>query len=103
MEIEKEILARMRFPFQHAPEELQFHKQAYRLQLLWRRRLQGPGGDVRVHVIDEEIRGLILRRVPTGELGRAAEEAGMIRLRYDVALKAVADIIMIEEVLRTVV
>ncbi len=26
MEIEKEILARMRFPFQHAPEELQFHK-----------------------------------------------------------------------------
>jgi len=45
----------------------------------------------------------VLRRVSTGELSRAAEESGMVRLRQDGLIKAARGITTIEEVLRTVV
>ncbi|MEJ7871433.1 MAG: ATPase, T2SS/T4P/T4SS family, partial [Rubrobacteraceae bacterium] len=89
MEIEKEILAGMHFPFQHAPEELQFHK-TVGCSFCGGTGYKGRVGMYEFMVVDEEIKDLIIRRAPTGEIGRAAEEAGMIRLRDDVFLKAAA-------------
>ncbi|MGH3146978.1 MAG: GspE/PulE family protein [Rubrobacter sp.] len=53
--------------------------------------------------MNEEIRELVLRRVSTDEIGRAAERGGMTRLREDGLAKAAQGITTIEEVLRNVV
>ncbi|MGH3144546.1 MAG: GspE/PulE family protein, partial [Rubrobacter sp.] len=64
---------------------------------------RGRIGIYEMMVVTEGIRDLVLRRVPTDEIGRAAEEAGMVRLREDGLAKAATGITTIEEVLRTVV
>lgn len=42
-------------------------------------------------VVTEEIKQLVLRRVSTGEISRAAEMNDMVRLRSNDLLKAVQD------------
>ena len=64
---------------------------------------RGRIGVYEMMVLDASLRDLLLRRVSAGELGRAAETAGMVRLREDGLLKAARGITTIEEVLRTVV
>ena len=63
---------------------------------------KGRIGIYEMMVVDEEIRELILRRVSTDEVSRAAEKTGMIRLREDGLIKAARGVTTIEEVLRTV-
>lgn len=63
----------------------------------------GRIGVYELMVLDESLRDLVLRRVPAGELGRAAEAKGMVRLREDGLLKAARGITSVEEVLRTVI
>ncbi len=64
---------------------------------------RGRVGVYELMVIDAEMRELIVDRVPTRRLDRAAEDAGMTRLRQDGLAKAARGITSVEEVLRTVV
>jgi type IV pilus assembly protein PilB len=64
---------------------------------------RGRVGVYELMVVDAGMRDLILHRVPTGELDRAAEAAGMVRLKQDGLAKAARGITSVEEVLRTVV
>ena len=64
---------------------------------------RGRIGVYEMMVLDASLRDLVLRRVPAGELGRAAEAGGMVRLREDGLLKAARGITSVEEVLRTVI
>jgi type IV pilus assembly protein PilB len=54
-------------------------------------------------VVTDHVKDLILRRASTAEISRAAEEAGMTRLRDDGLVKAARGVTTVEEVLRTVV
>ena len=54
-------------------------------------------------MVDEEVKGMILKRTSAGEIAHTAERAGMVRLRDDGLLKAARGITTVEEVLRTVV
>lgn len=63
---------------------------------------RGRVGLYELMVLDARMRALILRRGPTAELARAAEEAGMVRLKQDGLAKAARGITTVEEVLRTV-
>ncbi len=102
VEIEKEILAGMGFPFEHAREELHFHK-AVGCDKCGDSGYRGRVGLYELMVVDDNIKGMILRRQSAGEIGRAAEQAGLIRLRDDGLLKAAEGVTTIEEILRTVV
>jgi type IV pilus assembly protein PilB len=64
---------------------------------------RGRVGIYEMMVVSEDVRSLVLQRSSAGEIGRAAEETGMRRLREDGLLKAARGITTIEEVLRTVV
>ena len=64
---------------------------------------RGRIGVYEMMVLDTTLRDLVLRRVPAGELGRAAEAGGMVRLKDDGLLKAARGITTVEEVLRTVI
>jgi type IV pilus assembly protein PilB len=54
-------------------------------------------------LVTDDLKDLVLRRAPTTEISRAAEESGMTRLKDDGLFKAARGITTIEEVLRTVV
>ena len=101
VEIEREILEGMEFPFALAQnEELRFHK------AVGCRRCGGSGyrgrtGVYEIMVITEEIRKLILLRSSSGEISRLAESQGMVRLRDDGLLKAARGVTTIEEALKT--
>ena len=64
---------------------------------------RGRIGVYELMTLEPSLRDLVLRRVPAGELGRAAEEGGMARLREDGMTKAARGITTVEEILRTVV
>jgi len=100
VEIEREILEGMEFPFRLASEGLHFHK------AVGCRRCGGSGyrgrtGIYEVMVISDEIRKMILVQSSSGEIGRVAESQGMVRLRDDGLLKASRGITTIEEALKT--
>ncbi len=103
VELDKEILARIQFPFEHAPEDgLHFHK------AVGCGRCGGSGYRGRIGIyelmsVTEKIKEMILRRASAGEIQRATEEEGMVRLRSDGLLKAADGVTTVEEVLRTVV
>ncbi len=101
VELEEEILAGMRFPFELAPKDLAFHK-AVGCNRCGDTGYKGRVGIFELMVLDDAIRGMILRRTSTGEIGRVAEEAGMVRLKEDGLLKAARGMTTIEEVLRVV-
>ena len=82
VEIEREILEGMEFPFALASEGLHFHK------AVGCRRCGGSGyrgrtGIYEVMVVSDEIRKMILQRSSAGEISRVAESQGMVRLRDD--------------------
>jgi type IV pilus assembly protein PilB len=64
---------------------------------------RGRIGVYEMMILDSYLRELVLRRVAAGELGRAAETGGMVRLREDGLRKAARGMTTVEEVLRTVV
>ncbi|HET7479179.1 MAG TPA: ATPase, T2SS/T4P/T4SS family [Rubrobacteraceae bacterium] len=100
--IDKEALRQMGFPFDIGPEDLRFH------EALGCDRCGGTGyrgrlGIYEMMVVTEEIKELALRRASTGEISRAAETNGMVRLRADGLLKAAQGLTTVEEVFRTIV
>ena len=102
VEVGKDALGEMNFPFEHEPENFSFH------EAVGCDRCSGTGyrgrlGIYEMMVVTEEIRELVLRRVSTAEMSRAAETTGMIRLRSDGLLKAAQGQTTIEEVFRSVV
>jgi type IV pilus assembly protein PilB len=103
VELEKEILTKIRFPFEHAPEgDLHFHK-AVGCGRCGGSGYRGRMGIYELMSVTEKIKEMILRRASTGEIQRATEEEGMVRLRSDGLLKAANGATTVEEVLRTVV
>lgn len=102
VEIEEKILDGMQFPFEHAPDELNFHKPVG-CNFCGGTGYRGRVGIYELMVVTDKIKDMILRRTPTNEIGPVAQEEGMVRLRDDGLLKAAAGLTTIEEVLRTVV
>jgi steroid delta-isomerase-like uncharacterized protein len=99
VEIEREILEGMEFPFGLVPDGLHFHK------AVGCRRCGGSGyrgrtGIYEVMVVSDQIRKLILLRSSATEISRVAESQGMVRLRDDGLLKAAKGITTIEEALK---
>jgi type IV pilus assembly protein PilB len=100
VEIEREILEGMEFPFALATEGLHFYK------AVGCRRCGGSGyrgrtGIYELMVVSDEIRKMILLRSSAGEISRVAESQGMVRLRDDGLSKAAKGITTIEEALKT--
>ncbi|MEJ7820576.1 MAG: ATPase, T2SS/T4P/T4SS family, partial [Rubrobacteraceae bacterium] len=103
VEVDKDILHEMSFPFGHEPDEtLHFHE-AVGCDRCGDTGYRGRLGIYEMMTVTDEIRDLMIRRAPTGEISRAAERDGMVRLRTDGLLKASRGITTIQEVLRTVV
>ncbi|MBA2714687.1 MAG: Flp pilus assembly complex ATPase component TadA [Rubrobacteraceae bacterium] len=102
VEIEEEILAGIQFPFEHAPGGIfRFHK-AVGCGRCGGTGYKGRIGIYELMVVTEKMKDMILRRNSPAEIGRVAQEEGMVRLRDDGLLKAAQGITSIEEVLRTV-
>ncbi|MEJ7818765.1 MAG: ATPase, T2SS/T4P/T4SS family, partial [Rubrobacteraceae bacterium] len=64
---------------------------------------KGRVGVYELMVVGDEIKDMILRRASTGEIGRAAEQQGMVRLRDDGMLKVAQGLTTMEEIFRTIV
>jgi type IV pilus assembly protein PilB len=103
VEIEREILEALNFPFELASgDEWSFHRP------LGCDRCGGTGyrgrvGIYEMMVVTDEIKNLILRRASAPEITHVAEQEGMVRLREDGLVKAAQGITTIEEVLKSVV
>jgi type IV pilus assembly protein PilB len=104
VELEKEILAGLGFPFEHLPEgaPLDFHK-AVGCPRCGASGYRGRVGLYELLEVNDAIKEMVLRRATASEIGHLAEETGMVRLRQDGLLKAAAGTTTIEEILRTVV
>jgi len=104
VEIEREILESMEFPFEllNDGDQLQFHK-GVGCDRCGGSGYRGRVGLYELMVLDEEIRSLVLRRASTDEIAHLAERQGMIRLREDGLLKAAQGMTTVEEIFRTVV
>ncbi len=100
VELEREILEGIEFPFELAREGLRFHK-AVGCRRCGETGYKGRTGIYELMVITEEIRQMILRRSSADDISRAAERAGMVRLRDDGLLKAARGVTTVEEALRT--
>ncbi len=100
VEIEREILEGIEYPFHLTPEGLNFYK-AVGCRRCGKTGYRGRTGIYELMVITEEIRQMILRRSSADEIGRVAERGGMVRLRDDGLLKAALGVTTIEEALRT--
>src|SRR5215210_3022476 len=100
VEIEREILEGMEFPFKSVSDGLHFHK-AVGCRRCGESGYRGRTGIYEVMVVSEEIRKMILLRSSAGEIARLAESQGMVRLRDDGLLKAARGITTIEEALKT--
>jgi type IV pilus assembly protein PilB len=105
VEIERELLEVMGFPFKQLPEgeEPSFHK-TVGCDRCGGTGYKGRVGIYELMVVDERIKEMVLHRASAGEIGRVAEQEGsMVRLREDGLLKAAKGKTTLEEVLRTVV
>jgi type IV pilus assembly protein PilB len=103
VELSEETLSSLDFPFERLQDsDLQFHK-AVGCERCGSSGYRGRIGLYEVMLVTDHLKDLVLRRAPTTEISRAAEESGMTRLRDDGLLKAARGITTIEEVLRTVV
>ena len=100
-EIESGVLEELGFPFGRLSSEPRLYK-ALGCERCGGTGYRGRVGIYEMMIVTEEIRELILRRVSTTEVSRAAERAGMVRLREDGMLKAARGMTTLEEVLRTV-
>ena len=99
--VENDALEEMGFPFERLEGEPRLYK-AVGCERCGDTGYRGRVGIYEMMVVTEEIREMILRRVSTAEISRAAENAGMVRLREDGMLKAARGMTTLEEVLRTV-
>ncbi len=61
---------------------------------------RGRSGIYELFTVSEEVRSLILRKAPTGEIRRYATDHGMVTLRGDGWAKARAGLTTVAEVLR---
>jgi type IV pilus assembly protein PilB len=105
VEIERELLEAMGFPFGLLPEdeEPSFHR-TVGCDRCGGSGYKGRVGVYELMVVNDQIQEMILHRASAGEIARVAEqEGGMVRLREDGLLKVARGITTIEEVLRTVV
>ena len=105
VEIERELLEAMNFPFELLPagEEPTFHKTAG-CDRCGGTGYKGRVGIYELMVLDDQIKEMVVHRASAGEIGRIAKQEGeMVRLRDDGLLKAARGMTTIEEVLRTVV
>jgi len=100
-EVEREVLEEMEFPFDKLEGEPELYE-AVGCERCGGTGYRGRVGIYEMMVVGEEIRELILRRASVAEISRAAESAGMVRLREDGMLKAARGMTTLEEVLRTV-
>jgi type IV pilus assembly protein PilB len=100
-EVDREVLEEMEFPFGKLEAEPTLYR-AVGCERCGGTGYRGRVGIYEMMVVTEEIRDMILRRVSTSEVSRAAEEGGMVRLREDGLLKAAKGMTTLEEVLRTV-
>jgi type IV pilus assembly protein PilB len=87
VEIEREILEGMEFPFALASEGLHFHR-AVGCRRCGDSGYRGRTGIYELMVISDEIRKMILSRSSSNEISSLAESQGMVRLRDDGLLKA---------------
>jgi type IV pilus assembly protein PilB len=102
-EIEREVLEEMNFPFHLVDEEnMNFYK-ACGCDRCSGTGYRGRVGFYEMMIVTDELKDMVLRRVSTNEVARAAEDAGMVRLREDGLVKASQGLTTMEEVLRTVV
>jgi type IV pilus assembly protein PilB len=105
VEIERELLEAMKFPFELLPagEEPTFHKTAG-CDRCGGTGYKGRVGIYELMVVDDQIKEMVVHRASAGEIGRTAKQEGeMVRLRDDGLLKAARGMTTIEEVLRTVI
>jgi type IV pilus assembly protein PilB len=103
VEIEREILEGMEFPFELLDgEEPNFHK-AVGCRRCGSTGYRGRMGLYELMIVSEDIRSMLMRRASSDEVGRKAIEEGMIPLRLDGMLKAAEGATTLEEILRTVV
>jgi type IV pilus assembly protein PilB len=102
-ELGEEALAAVGFPFGRVPEGGPGFCEAVGCDRCGGTGYRGRLGIYEMMVLTDEVRELVLGRASTGELARAAQGQGMVRLREDGLLKAAAGVTTIEEVLRTVV
>jgi type IV pilus assembly protein PilB len=105
VEIERELLEAMNFPFELLPqgEEPTFHK-TVGCDRCGGTGYKGRVGIYELMVVTDQIKEMVLHRASAGEIGRTAKQEGeMVRLREDGLLKAARGMTTIEEVLRTVV
>src|SRR5829696_8192549 len=100
VEIEREILEGMEFPFGLVSNGLHFHK-AVGCHRCGGSGYRGRTGIYEVMVVSDEIRKMILLRSSAGEIRSVAESQGMMRLRDDGLSKAAKGITTIEEALKT--
>jgi type IV pilus assembly protein PilB len=101
--VSREALSNVGFPFEYLLEEGPHFYEAIGCDRCSGTGYRGRIGIYEMMVLSDEIRDLVLRRVSTDEISRAAEESGMVRLRQDGLIKAAQGVTAIEEVLRTVV
>lgn len=104
VEIERELLETLNFPFSllDENEEPSFHRTAG-CERCGGTGYRGRLGIYELMLVNEEVKEMILRRTSAGEIARAAERAGMVRLRDDGLMKAARGVTTVEEILRTVV
>ncbi|MCA3749055.1 MAG: Flp pilus assembly complex ATPase component TadA [Rubrobacter sp.] len=102
-ELEKGLLESIGFPFGLLPEEELGFYRAVGCEWCGGTGYRGRIGIYELMMVDEAVGELVLRRASTAEISRAAEDAGMVRLREDALLKAARGITTVEEALRTVV
>ena len=103
VDLDKAVLSGVGFPFDRfGDRKLRFHE-AVGCDRCGGSGYRGRIGLYELMIVSEEIKDLILHRASTGEISRAAQDAGMTRLKEDGLLKAADGVTTVEEVLRTVV
>jgi type IV pilus assembly protein PilB len=103
VEIDEEILSKLDFPFERfRGDEPRFYA-AVGCAKCGGSGYRGRIGLYELMIITGDLKDLVLRRAPTTEIRRAAEEQGMTRLREDGLIKATKGVTTVEEVLKTVV
>jgi type IV pilus assembly protein PilB len=103
VEADREVLSGLDFPFELVPGPKRRFHASVGCDRCGGSGYRGRVGLYELMVITDEMRDMILRRAPVGEIGRAARRAGMVPLREDGLVKAAKGITTVEEVLRTVV
>lgn len=102
-EIEREVLEEMDFPFHLVDEsQMEFYK-AVGCDRCGGTGYRGRIGFYEMMVVNDELKEMVLRRVSSNEIARAAQSAGMLSLREDGLIKVSQGLTTVEEVLRTVV